>query len=562
MLSMKKPDPQIRQFVQDVISGRSYDLAHLEQARQLLRAKCKKSLWFFGYHALEFHDIDTDLHHDMCERWQARRSALFSLWQVPRGHLKTSLWTEAGALWELINDPHQRICIVSAKLEVAQDILANIKNYVETRPIFRWLFPEYCVDLVPKKLAKRCFWGKERLDFPCSKYAGRKEGNIECMAVEASMVSMHYDLIIYDDIVNDLNSQTKPYRDKIWAWYKNSLQLLHDPSVSRVRVIGTRWNFDDLYCRLEKQELKRRQRVEALGKKVVPFLWLYRRAVVERAPHGEGMTIINKQNVLPVWPQRFTPATIEQLRHDRGSYIFSCQYMNDPLPDENTIFKRTHIKSVEFFDIPENVVNFLAVDMAAEDNPESDYTSLVVASFDVQGRMYVREIINDRLLPDKTLQLIAHLSEKWGVKRAAIETQCFQKIVYKDYREKAARYGWNIPWVEMKRGNTMKAKRFLALQPRVERGDFLYEDGIQNVEDMIDQMVTYSLTHKPAYDDILDCLADLEALFYAAPDQVQEEQPNDTFDAFYGDLFSSEGKDPFDEPCSVLGPGISEVLVG
>lgn len=559
---MKKPDPKILSFVQDVVSGRSYDLANLEQARQLLRAKCKKDLWFFSYHGLEFRDIDTDLHHDMCNRWMARNSALFSLWQVPRGHLKTSLWTEAGTLWDLLNNPNERHLIVSAKLETAQDILANIRNYVETRPIFRWLFPEYCGDQAAKILSRRCYWGKERLDFPCSRQAGRKEGNIECMGVEASMVSMHYDKMTFDDIVNDLNSGTKAYRDKIWSWYKNSLQLLHDPSISRVRVIGTRWNFDDIYCRLEKQELKRRKRFEDLGKKVKPFLWIYRRAVVEKAPHGEGIDIVGKQDVLPVWPQRFTPGTIENLKHDRGTYIFSCQYMNDPLPEENTIFKRTHIREVEFFDIPENVINFLAVDMAAEDNPDSDYTALVVASFDVEGRMYVREIINDRLMPDKTLTLIAHLTEKWDCKRVAIETQCFQSIVLKNYKEKAAKLGWNIPWVEMKRGSTMKAKRFLAMQPRVERGDFLYEEDIQNVDDMIDQMVTYSLTHKPAFDDILDCLADLERLFYSAPEQVVEKKDFDTYDAFYGSLFDEDVFSDDKEPSSILGTGISEALIG
>ena len=368
-------------------------------------------------------------------------------------------------------------------------MLANIRNYVETRDIFRWLFPEYCPDLYistcedkerGKWNLRRCNWGKERLDFPCSKYAGRKEGNIQCLGVEASLVSHHYDLMLYDDPVNDLNSETRQYRNKIHKWFKNSLQLRHSPQETRVRIIGTRWNYDDLYCRLEKKELKRRHRSRAMGYEVKPHLWMYRRAVVEKVPAGQGMTIVNKSNVKPIWPERFDPDTIEDLRVDNGSYIFSCQYMNNPLPEEDAIFRRSDIKELDFFDIPEQVVHFLAVDMAVDDKEESDYAAIVVASIDATGRMYVREIINEKMLPSKILELVAYLCTKWDIQRAAIETQAFQKVVWKTYQEKARENGWDIPWVEMVRGHTSKVKRFLALQPRVERGDLCYEEGIRS----------------------------------------------------------------------------------
>ena len=50
---------------------------------------------------------------------------------------------------------------------------------------------------------------------------------------------------------------------------------------------------------------------------------------------------------------------------------------------------------------------------------------------------------------------------------------------------------------------------------------------------MTEEMTTYP---RSAHDDILDTLADLEALFYKAPEQVEDNEPKDTYDAFYGKL--------------------------
>ncbi len=94
----------------------------------MLRERCKNDLWFFAFHVLEMRDMDNPLHRDMAARWQARKDKRFSLWMVPRGHLKTSLWTEAGTLWEFINDPDQRCLIVNAKLDNAIAFLANLHN--------------------------------------------------------------------------------------------------------------------------------------------------------------------------------------------------------------------------------------------------------------------------------------------------------------------------------------------------------------------------------------------------------------------------------------------------
>lgn len=518
-----------------------------EIVRQQLRQKCKEDFWFFQYHAVGNRDTLTDLHLDLCKKVQSRIEKGFTIWLLPRFHLKTSCITVGGILWRLINNPHLRHLVVNAKLETATDILAEIRNVVETNEVFRWLFPEYCVDLAPKSLRARCKWLTDRLDFPCSKYAGRREGNIRAMGVEASLVSQHYDELWFDDSVNDVNSATKQYRDKIFNWFRNALQLRHDLA-SPIRIIGTRWHFDDLYSRLLKKERARRKKLSSLGQKITPELWIYHRQIVEKVEAG-GETIAGYDNVQPIWPERFTGEQINKLKEDVGSYVFSCQFMNNPLPDEEAIFKYSDINQIDEFLVPQNLVHFISADIAVEDTEDGDWWVITVAGFDSRGEMYVLEIIRDKLVTSTFLAHIAALTKKWNPIRVGIETVAFQNTLLKVYKEHTRKTGVNIPWMELKRTKKSKRARILALQPRVERGDFNVVEDIKNVDWLIEEMTTYP---RSPHDDILDTLADLEAMYYAAPEDSKTVEQYDTFEAVYGDVTNIEDELHPSFSCSVI----------
>lgn len=534
-----KTSDKIDSFLRDI--GKSPDKSRmLEHIRQIIREKAKSDLWFLAYHILEFRDIDTELHHDMTTKWMQRVDKQHSLWLIPRGHLKTSIWTEAGTIWRLLNKPNTRILTVNAKLENALDIVADIRTFVETREIFRWLFPEYCIDLVPKEKYRRCKWGVDRLDFPCSIYAGRKEGNIEAMGVEASLVSKHYDEMNFDDMINDINTATRQYRNKISVWKKNVLQLRHSPAISIERMIGTIWHQDDEYCRTMNAEMKYRRALKEQNKPLAPGCWIYIRRVVEPVKGNQkGLTIVGEKNVFPIWPERFSPKVIEDIRSGPlgvGSYIFGCQYMLRPVSDEAAVFKLKDIKITPFFDMPDRVVNFMAVDLAVSTKEESDYTAIVVASFDEYGEMYVRNITRRHILPNETIDLIWDLSVRYNCQRVIIETHAFQETVLKFYQEHCSKMGWNIPWVETKRAMASKFARFLGLQPKVERGEFHVEEGITGIDDLIGEMTALTRDHLPPYDDILDCLADLHSFYYRGPKEIEPLKEPNMLRFFHGDL--------------------------
>lgn len=519
--------------------------ADLTAVRRAIKRKAQADLWYFSYHVCDFPDVANELHVGMCARWQKRANRRFTLNLIPRSHLKTTLWTVAGTLHELVQDwvtlpggrqlrgQNLRFLIVNAKLDNAIDIMRDIKSIITTGDMFKWLFPEYVPDEQWQRGRGRGVWTNERIDLPCSRQAGRKEGNIEVMSVGANLTSKHYDVMIFDDPVNEDNVTTKQYRDRIHRWYRNALQLRNDPISSRVRLIGTRWHYDDLYGRLIRQEEKRRSDQQDRGEDIKPVYYLYRRKAIEKGT--------------PIWPERFTKDELDRLKTEElGSYVYSCQYDNEPLPEEDAHFKRDHIKFIDELDLPEGLVNFVTVDMADEETTRGDFTVITVTSFDEYGSMYVREIQRGKFSQFRLLEMIHATKKRWDARLVGIETTGFQRNIVRGYKHQAEVEGWFIPWKEINRGKSSKFQRGLGLQPRVERGDFYIVEGIKDAEWLIEEMITFPLG---VNDDILDTVVDAENIYYAAPESEESifRRPSGkvTFAEAYGDI--TEVEDEFDD---------------
>lgn len=501
---------EVRRLLDEEIGNPKTGKAFIEGYRDAFRERCLNDPWFLFFHVLGYKDIDNSLHRDMVTRWQRRKHRLMTMWQVPRSHLKTSLWTIGFTIWELLHDPNMRILIVSGKYEMAEDILADVRSHFDSNPVFRWLFPEYCLDLAKQKeeyrsQARYCNWTGHRIDLPCGSRINKKEGNIEVLAGESAKPGKHYDLLLYDDLVNEENVATRHYRGKIWTWFLNSYQLRDRPKgegASRIRVIGTRWHYDDIYGRIEEQEMRYR---EETGRKK----WLlYRRSIVEPALTG-GQRILGRDNVVSLWPERYTKQTIEDLKVNVGPFIFAHQFMNDPVSSEDQIFNLEDIQLVSEFEIPQRVVNYAAVDLCEEAEKGGDYFVVTVASFDSDGNMWVRTITRGRILPFEALELIISICELWDVQAIGIEEVGFQKSIKKFYDAEARRQGYHIPWKPMKRAGRTKLSRILGLEPMVASRRFFVDEDCPNLAELINEMTQITLAQMPAHDDILDTLSDI-----------------------------------------------------
>lgn len=530
-MKKRRIKPEVLNLVEEIMDRPVEGEAFLEQVRQELRERCKTDLWFLAYFGLHYRDIDNPLHHEMCYRWMKRKDKRITLWMVPRGHLKTTLWTISDAVQEKLNDPNHRHLIVNAKLDNAEAILTEIKQHFESNEMIRWLFPEYCWDLVTKKQRDMCKVRSDRIDFPCrTKWV--KEGNIEIMSVGSSLVSKHFDKFTFDDPTNDKFVENADVRTGNYNWYLNALQLRDGP-YTPVRIIGTRWHFDDMYGRLiRKEEAWRKDFIKNPRGKA--RMLMYIRRAVETDTNGEER---------PIWPERYEREDLEEIQDNIGSYIYSCQFDNNPLPSESAVFKRDDIQDIYPWKVPNNVLNFIGVDLADEDTKKGDYSAIVVISMDQYGKTYVREVIRGKIFTLELVETLIELNEKYKPVRIAVETNAFQKSIYKYWMRESSRRGIYMPWKEVNRSKS-KFMRMLQMQPIVERGDFYIVSGIANREHLILEMLEFT-GKDSAFDDCLDAM---QAAYESAYDAPEPDDPGPipgtaaaVFDELFGD-FNAESE--------------------
>ena len=543
MTMAKKVSSEILSFVNDTLGQSGTGEVFLEKVRLQLRARVQADIWFLAYHILNYKDIDNDLHHEMCYIWDKRKHRRVTLWLIPRGHLKTTLWTISDIIQEKLNDPNHRHLLTNAKLENAESMLAEVRGHFETNVLLRWLFPEYCWDLAPKSDRDRCKITVGRLDFPC-RTVWKKEGNIEVMSVGASLVSKHFDKITFDDMVNDKLVDNAEVRQGNYDWYRNALQLRDRPSTP-IRIIGTRWHFDDPYGRLLRKEESYRKQQRLLGERKARML-SYVRTATEPADNGV---------LRPIWPERFTLSDLAEIKDDIGSYIYSCQYENNPLPDESAIFKRDQLQEIYPWEMPKNVQYFIGTDLADEDTKKGDYSAIVVIAVDETGRVFVEEVIRGKIFTLEFVDLLIDLCKKYNPIRVAVETNAFQKSIYKYWKKVSRDRGAMIPWKECYR-TSAKFRRILQLQPVVERGDFFIIEGMTGKDHMILEMVEYT-GKSSAYDDCLDALQSAYECSFEVEELDDEEPPGDSAAVIFDQLFGAWDGDDEDEGAALVGNGFA-----
>ena len=504
---------KVRRFLKKLIQGDTRIASQkLESVRIELRDRCKKDLWFLCYSGLNMRDTNSKLHREMAKTWVAREKKLYTLWQCPRFHLKTSMWVIGDTIREGLIDPNQTQALISAKLDNVTSILKDIRMVFEVNEVMRWLFPEYCHDLADKDTKRRCSWTSEKVDWPCrSKWV--KESSLEVMSVGSSMVSKHFDILRFDDAVNDDNTNTVAECEKTYKWFRDAWQLRVSP-LSRMRITGTPWHFGDFYTREIEREKKRRE----AGKKA--HLLVYRRPCY------------NKQGDA-IWPERMGLEELADTKELIGSYQFACNFELNPVPEGTAVFKRSNINRCHELEIPGNLVHFIAVDLSEEDSNTPDHTAIIVVGLNEYGRWYVRELDRGKYHPLSLMEKIAHLSNKYNVELVGIETTGFQKTIYKEYLRWSHKNKINVPWVEMKRGKQHKNLRIRAMQPIFERGDFWVVDGLMHYSALEEELTTFD---KGRSDDIIDALASIQELYYDAPEKVMEQIEPTSINAIYGDL--------------------------
>lgn len=332
-------------------------------------------LFAFSREVLGFKDI-SDFHLEWYNEFLRNR---FVLLLSPRGHLKTSAITIGYALWRLTQNPNLRILILNEVLANTKDVLSAIKTHIATDK-FRELHGHW--DTLSE------MWTAEKILVPRS--AVLKEPSISVAGILGTILSAHADLILLDDPQGERNSGSSLQRKKVLSWFQKVVLPILEPG-GQICICMTRWNRDDLA------------------------------GVIMNDPGFKNWKVIEQRaewtdeqgNRKILFPQKFSPKTLDQCRANMGSAAYRLQYLNDIAgQEEDSAFRIEWIESGRFDKPPESLRVYAGIDLAISEKKWASRFAYCVAGLDRTGCAYILDAFRGRI---GIVDQIAHAKRIWRV---------------------------------------------------------------------------------------------------------------------------------------------------
>ncbi len=484
------------------------------------RQKARTNLFWFLKEVLQYKDIEEEVHGpiiDLLQKFDGGTDTLnkntgkiidytpkVGIWELkgprkrlfldPRGHLKTTVITIGHSVQWIINYPDIRILQSMATGDQVTKVIQETLSHFRYNDRFRYLFPDFCP---PAKNAKD-FGNNESFTVPNRKRKWLKEATVSTCSVGKVVAGGHYEVLKNTDLVDKENVKTPNQVREVKDHFYYLNPLLERGAIAPYHgwtdVEGTRYDFSDLYGEIIDKE-------EALPEEKRSWLIHVRSAELE-----DGT----------LWPTRFPQAELDSILQDVGDYIFSCQYLQKPIPQGSGLASKDEIRFVYkkiLKSLPMRI--HMTVDLAGmEQNLTGDFTVLTTAGFDNDGRMNVLDIRCGRYTPFEVIQLLFDLHKLYPkMLDIKIEKDAHMRVLapfIKREQQKRQQKGgrWLPPIIELKRDTrTSKKQRIKGLQPWFKAGIIRFAEDISPRLELMQQILRYSDT-STYHDDILDTLAD------------------------------------------------------
>lgn len=114
----------------------------------------------------------------------------------------------------------------------------------------------------------------------------------------------------------------------------------------------------------------------------------------------------------------------------------------------------------------------------AKGDPAGDYAALAVMARDMYGYKYVLDVWMDKRPPSVQLEMLWSLAEKWGVRRASIESNNFQELAaepfYKQKKERQKDGRYSTLNIDPRPSTENKEERIATLEPEIVNGWILF----------------------------------------------------------------------------------------
>lgn len=399
---------------------------------------------------------------------------------MPRGTLKSSIITIGFSIQWLLNYGDDRVLIDSETFTKSKAFLSEIKGHYEGNEFFREIFytvygiyPDQKKTTVQKGTDT---WSTETIVL-ANRTRKRKEPSIDCAGIDVTKNGMHYDLVIMDDLHSEKNTKNAEQIEQVKEHYKLVYSLL-EPGHPAV-VVGTRWDYNDLYQMIIDEEQE-------------DFNFITR-----SAESTDG-------NIF--YPGRLGRRELDKFRRKQGPYIFSCQYLNNPVDNENATFKKSMFNYITLDLLNKKNINWYGLVDPSWKGESSDYAVIIIGGMDNHGEIYCRFIWRDKATYGEIVKKMFDIDKMFGPRQWLLETVATQKSIQYFLHQEQRRQMKPLRVKEIRGLRAQKEERIMGLATYYELGRAHHVKGCPNIDILEGELMRFP---KSKYDDVSDCFAGL-----------------------------------------------------
>lgn len=495
-------------------------LKDLDLKRNEIRRRAQTNLYFLATKVLSY-DLVPDVHQPVCDHFLKLDpdKPLYELSEVknrllldPRGHFKTTI-DICHTLQLILCYPDIRILLVSGTQKLAENMLDEVRRHFIHNEELRLLFPEFAINPTIKEQMGTVY------EFTTAARTNWKlrEPTLTISTIGSVKAGSHFEYIKYDDVVNENNSESPDQLAKTIYRFHSTVPLLDLPGKGYCDVIGTRYDFSDLYGHTI-DGIADEQFVEL----EIPF---------GRIIRSETWSIFIRQAcTLPLRPDstilfpfdakgntRFTYKTLKKL-WKTNPHHFGCQYINDPSFGESSSFPEELLRSalVQAHELPlmrrdplsgqlyRAAKVFITWDFAFSKKKRACYTVGIVGAWCHEGKLWILDMVRGRFSPDELAFKFLELAKRWYyfLDRIGVEEAGGSQLIGPTLRAGATRMqiGLPIEWLPLEQDKT-KDERIFGLLPLLRNGKIKIFAGMPDLEEFIKEFVRFP---KYSYRDIPD----------------------------------------------------------
>jgi len=249
-----------------------------------------------------------------------------------------------------------------------------------------------------------------------------------------------------------------------------------------------------------------------------------------KSHNGKIYTAWDKNRKL-LWPSNWTVEKLERKREEmriseRGDAAFYQEYFNQPLSDEDQMFRREMFRYFNHLQLEEikkkPFRTYTLVDPAISKKTTADFTAIISVLVDYLNRIFVLEITRARLDPMETIKAIFAHYENWQPIYVGIETTAYQKALkffIDEEKRKQHSTVQSMQIIEIK-PTIDKVTKISKLQPKYAIANVFHNSDDKNTVILEEELLRFP---KSVHDDVVDCLSNIIQIMLPASKTVQRE---------------------------------------